>query len=292
MSNQCDPNFLPENCSINDLIDCGIETETEVINSTGSTLAAAPPLGPNAVKVPRFLKRVIISGCIKSTIFIPGNFSEIKDIKKKVVITQSKLICDELIVEGYILKDIKYVRPVSGVEDPSMCLAYPNQWFDISEKVPFTLCMTVTGLPTIYPVPNTNQVSEFNYLCDTMSDKCCDKGFMSASPCETLKIETNYLNERPYSELVGYRIAELDINNHHCCSNNESDRCLYSSLTEKVKLDIVLDLYVLGIATATVATVPVPPQPPITGVTSPTNVGPCGVQPTTTQSNSGCGLQP
>lgn len=277
MTNQCDPNLIPENCSVNDLVNCGIETESEVINSNGTTLPLVPPLGPTAVKVPRFLRRVVISGCIKSTIDIPGNFSEIKDIKKKVIITQSKLICDELIVEGYILKDIKYVRPVNTITNPNICIAYPNQWFDISEKVPFTLCMTVTGLPTIYPVPNTNQVSEFNYLCDTMSDKCCDKGYMAPSPCETLKIETNYLNERPYSELVGYRIAELDLNNHPCSNNYTTDNCLYSSLTEKVKLDIVLDLYVLGIATVTASTVPVPTEPPFTGVPSPSNVPPCGM---------------
>lgn len=285
MTKSCDPNILPENCSVSDLVECGIATETEVIESSGTVVTTPPaPLGSNAVKVPRFLKRVIISGCIKSTITLPGGFSEIKDIRKKVVVTQSKLICDELIVEGYILKDIKYVRPHQGVNNANVCLAYQNCWLDVSEKVPFTLCMTVTGLPTnIYPVPNTNQVSEFNYLCDTMSGQCCDKGYMAPSPCETLRVETNYLNERPYAELVGYRIAELDINNHRCpcppaaanpCPPNPC-QCLYDSLTEKIKLDIVLDLYVLGIATVT-ATAPVPPQPPTTGVAKPSNVGPCG----------------
>lgn len=285
MTKPCDPNIIPENCSVSDLVDCGIETETKVIDTSGTVIDPPPaPLGPNAIKVPRFLRRVVISGCIKSTIVIPGCFSEIKDIRKKVVVTQSKLICDELIVEGYILKDIKYVRPANTVANTNVCLAYPNCWFDISEKVPFTLCMTVTGLPTIYPTPNTSQVAEFNYLCDTMSDKCCDKGYMAPSPCETLRVETNYLNERPYSELVGYRIAELDLNNHRCpcppspnpCPPNNQCDCLYHSLTEKVKLDIVLDLYVLGIATSAAATAPVPPQPPFTGVCPPCNYGPCG----------------
>jgi hypothetical protein len=263
MTKSCDPNIIPENCSVSDLVECGIDTETTVIDTSGTSIEA--PALPEVlrafpIKVPRFLKRVVISGCIKSTINIPGYFSEIKDIRKKVIITQSKLICDELIVEGYILKDIKYVRPQSGVTNANLCLAYPNCWFDISEKVPFTLCMTVTGLPAnIYPVPNTNQASEFNYLCDTMSQQCCDKGYMAPSPCETLRVETNYLNERPYAELVGYRIAELDFNNHRCpcppAANNGFSSpcdCLYDSLTEKIKLDIVLDLYVLAIAQATV----------------------------------------
>ena len=100
------------------------------------------------IKVPRWFQRVNISGCIKSTITIPGGFSEIKDITKKVIVTQSKLICDKLIVEGYILKNIEYVLPVTTGTDTGRCIAYANTWFDISEKVPFTLCMTVTGLPT------------------------------------------------------------------------------------------------------------------------------------------------
>lgn len=280
MSKPCEPNVIPDNCTVNDLENCGITTETEVIDTSGTVVTPAPPLGATSIKVPRWLQRVVISGCIKSTITIPGGFSEIKDIRKKIIITQSKLICDELIVEGYILKNIKYVRPLKSVDNPNLCLAYPNQWFDISEKVPFTLCMTVTGLPIIYPTPNTNQVAEFNYLCDTMSQKCCEKGYMAPSLCETLRVETNYLNERPYAELVGYRIAELDLSNHPCscytpCPPNQCE-CLYSSLTEKIKLDVVLDLYVLGIATSATPTFPVPTQPPFTGVCPPCDFGPCG----------------
>ena len=95
---------MADNC---DFITCeGIVTNTEVIDTSGTSVNP-PGLGINTIKIPRWLKRVIISGCVKSTITIPGGFSEIKDIRKKVVVTQSKLICDELIVEGYILKDIK-----------------------------------------------------------------------------------------------------------------------------------------------------------------------------------------
>ena len=39
---------------------------------------------------------------------------------------------------------------------------------------------------------------------------------MAPSPCETLRIETNLLNERPFAELVGFRIAELDLSKHPC----------------------------------------------------------------------------
>ena len=179
---QCDPNLTPDNCA---LITCeGILTETEVIDTTGTVANPLPPaiVPCFTIKVPRWLQRVVISGCIKSTITIPGGFTEIKDIRKKVVVTQTKLVCDELFVEGYILKDIKYVRPMNAGTDTGRCIAYANQWFDISEKVPFTLCMTVTGLPNnIFPTPNTSQVSEFNFLCDRMSQKCCDKGTMAPS---------------------------------------------------------------------------------------------------------------
>ena len=270
---QCDPNLTPDNCA---LITCeGILTETEVIDTTGTVANPLPPaiVPCFTIKVPRWLQRVVISGCIKSTITIPGGFTEIKDIRKKVIVTQTKLVCDELFVEGYILKDIKYVRPMNAGTDTGRCIAYANQWFDISEKVPFTLCMTVTGLPTdVFPTPNTNQTSEFNFLCDTQSHQCCDRGVMSPSLCETLRIQTNYLNERPFAELVGYRIAELDLNKKPCnegCPCPPTTPCLYSALTEKVKLDIVFDLYVLGIACSDCTTFPVPPQPPITGVCIP-----------------------
>ena len=147
--------------------------------------------------------------------------------------------------------------------------------------------MTVTGLSTnIFPTPNTNQTSEFNFLCDTMSQQCCDKGYIGSSLCEMLRVENNYLNERPYTQLVGYRIAELDLNNHPCPCPPAGPyppnpyTCLYSSLTEKVKLEIILDLYVLGFACSACETTPVPPQPPITGVCFPQCATPCGCTPT------------
>ena len=80
MSNSsCEPNTLPDNC---DFIKCeGIDTETEVIETFGTSLNPPGVNHPDAtVKVARFLKRVIISGCIKSRITIPGGFSEIKNI--------------------------------------------------------------------------------------------------------------------------------------------------------------------------------------------------------------------
>ena len=150
---QCDPNIIPDNCSLSTLVPCGFTTETEVIDTNG-TVVCPPPVEPGiSIKVPKWLQRVVISGCVRSTISIPEGFSEIKGIDKKVIITQAKLICDELMVEGYILKDIKYVRPaVAAGTDTRRCLAYPNAFLDISEKVPFTLCMTVTGLPTdVFP---------------------------------------------------------------------------------------------------------------------------------------------
>lgn len=276
MTIPCDPNILPDNCNLKEC--CGIDTKTKVIETSGTPLpppTITPPTGaPTIIKVPRWLKRVVISGCIKSTLDIPGYFSEIKDIRKKVIITQAKLILNELIVEGYILKDIKYVSPHAcpdgTMPNTGKCKAYVNDWHDISEKVPFSLCMTVPELPVIYPSPNTSQQVEYNYLCDTMSQQCCDKGYMAPSPCETLRVETNYLNERPYAELVGYRIAELDLNmkacHEPCAVAAPQYQCLYDSLTEKIKLDIVLDLYVLGFAQSAAPTVPITPQPPYTGV--------------------------
>ena len=69
MSNLCEPNIAHDNC---DFIKCeGIETETEVIETSGTSLTP-PGLTTGTIKIPRFLRRVIISGCIKSKITIPG----------------------------------------------------------------------------------------------------------------------------------------------------------------------------------------------------------------------------
>jgi len=265
MSCQNEPNILRDNCTF--LENCSnITVEPTVVDTTGTVIGT-----PSAtiIKVPRFLRRVNLQGVIIDDITIPEGFLEIKEITKQIIVTQCKLVLNQLLVEGYVLKNIRYVTPNPTTTDTGRCIAYRNTWSDIDAKVPFSLTMTVPDLPVIFPTPSNNTQTEFNFLCDTMGKQCCDRGTAGPSQCETLRVQTVYLNEVPFCELVGYRIAELDINRQPCvtCPAPAPSPCnvLYNTLTEKLLINLIIDLYVLGRGTSAAATTPIPPEPPFTG---------------------------
>lgn len=253
------PNILPDNC---DFIECDPDNPVtaRTLDVTSTTLPAPGTPGAFA-KVPIWLRRLYLVGCIRDDVTFVDGFSEIKEISRKVYINQCKYFRGNVFVEGYIIKDIRYVRPAGDV-DTGRCISYENNWFDRTVKVPFSFCQHVNldlaaaGLPT----EDETFRNEYNYLCDTMSHQCCDKGYMGPSPCETLRVETTLLNERPYCELNGYRITELGIN-RFACEQPIDDCCcpqprLFERFTEKLSLELCIDFYVLGWIPATGQRVP------------------------------------
>jgi len=246
------PNILPDNC---DFVECdGIEVTARTLDTT-STTCPSPTTPGTAAKVPIWLRRLYLVGCIRDDITFADGFSEIKEITRKVFITQCKYFRGNVFVEGYIVKDIRYVRPANEGTDTNRCIAYENNWYDRTVKVPFSFCQHVNltlNIPGQGPLPTEDETTreEFNYLCDTMSHQCCDKGFAGPSPCETLRVETTFLNERPFCELNGYRITELGIS-RFACEQPVDDCCcpqprLFERFTEKLSLELCIDFYVLG----------------------------------------------
>lgn len=246
------PNILPDNCDFVECLPEGNEVTARTLDVTFETPTISG-LNPGQIaKVPVWLGRVILTGIIRDDISFADGFSEIKEISRKVYITQCKYFRGNVIVEGYIIKDIRYVRPIDEGVNTNRCIAYDNAWFDRTVKVPFSFAQRVNLNEANLPTEDESTREEFNYLCDTMSHQCCDKGYMGPSPCETLRVETHHLNERPYCELNGYRIVELGINRFECEDDFVGDCCcppaprLFRRFTEKLSLDLCIDFYVLG----------------------------------------------
>src|SRR3712207_9484731 len=86
---------------------CEINVASKVV-STSNTVTEG---GNGAYKVPTLLGNVKTNTAIINKINIPGGFTEIKGIKRDVVVTQAKLIGGQLFIEGYIINNISYVTP-------------------------------------------------------------------------------------------------------------------------------------------------------------------------------------
>lgn len=235
---------------------CPISVDTKLIDSTGKS-ATTQPTGPT-IKSQVFLKRLNMKVIVVDDVKFPDLFLEIKDCAKTCVLTQCKVCYDTLIVEGYIIKNISYVSPQIGSDIYGChCPGFKNNWHDIEVRVPFhgTMELPSDVIPLVFPFNgvNANEKLSYNYKCNTMKNMCCDQGKMGPSPCEQFRVQSTYLNEVPYGDLVGYSIYELDVNRKPC----STDEHLYEILTEKMAVCLTIDLYMDGWATVT-STTPIP----------------------------------
>ncbi len=246
---------------------CPITVDTKLITSTGGASFTQAPTP--AIKAPVFLKRVNLRVTIVDDVKFPDLFLEIKEIKKKCILTQTKIVFDTLVVEGFVLKNISYVSPQIGSDIYGChCAGFKNNFHDIEVRVPFHATMElpddVIAKVTQLRCANANRDLNFNFKCNTMKDRCCDTGTMGPSLCEEVRVQSVFLNEMPFGDLVGYFIYELDINRRPC----GTDEHLFEVLTEKMAVCLTIDLYMEGWATV-VAVTPIPPQCDVTPTTIP-----------------------
>lgn len=242
---------------------CDVDVDVTLFDACSKEVPE-PYGGCKLIKAPRWLKRVNLRGVLIDDVTIPGGFSEVKDIEKKVIITQAKLVCNQLFVEGFLEKNISYVTPEYGKFEGKKCLGHKNTWHDITAKVPFSFTMEVHCLPhNMYPCDNKEKDYDYTFKCDTIKNKCCDQGTTGPSACETVKVTKVYLNEVPYVDFIGFKITEVDISRKGKCDRED----LFRVLTEKVILNLIFDIYVDGWAFSDYPTKPIDDLPyiPCTG---------------------------
>ena len=246
-----EPNILQNNCDFITGAACSNITTTERILHTHGETTKEGRDNKCLIKVPRFIGQVEVEVCIIDDIQIPEGFSEVKEITRQVIVTQAKLVRNQLLVEGFIIKNIRFVTPNPRTVDTGRCIAVRNTWNDISVKVPFSFCTKVEDIPRFGRPKGENEIEEFDFKCNTMKDKCCDKGHMGESLCETLRVQKVTLNEVPFADLVKFEIAELDISRKPCpVTTPEPTTNLFTTLTEKILLKLTINLFINEFACA------------------------------------------
>ncbi|WP_061995891.1 hypothetical protein [Clostridium sp. ATCC 25772] len=230
MSNNCIPNLLPSGCPTHDCSD--IELESTILTPTGTSHRRH---GEKKIKK---IGEAKISGVIIDHVQIPEGFVEIKGIKRTPIINQCKIIDHMLIVEGYIIKDIKYATPIDPTIDTSRCRTYRNNLNDIIIKVPFSFASPLDRRIRL-PRPEAREKRRFEYYNNTIEP--CDKGFMGQSLCDGEEFESVTLFRPPFAELISWSIREGDILRK--CDENCCEGELYSIFTEKIVLTLEFDIF-------------------------------------------------
>ncbi|MGG7164157.1 hypothetical protein [Clostridium ihumii] len=189
-------------------------------------------------KIIKKLGEVEVGGIVVDDTYIPEGYVEIKGVTKTPVITQCKLVFGNIIVEGYIVKDIRYATPVDCHIDIDKCKSYRNNLKDIVVKVPFRFAGPIEDIK-IGRNPDREETRKYDYLQNTMG--ACDKGTMGPALCEWESSEKGSLVKPPYCELIKWKIKEYDV-----CRDDE-EGChhskLYNIFTEKMVVTFKFEVF-------------------------------------------------
>ncbi|WLR48086.1 DUF3794 domain-containing protein [Halobacillus litoralis] len=199
-----------------------LNASASVDNCTNSE--ADTPVNPAdelTIKVPVELGAYDVTTHLVANIKFPHPVLEIKDIKKRVVITQCRLMTrtstgsDDLFtdgefplfIKGYVRKNIQYASPVYGASGE--CVS--SDMKSLTTKIHFD-CMTTVDLQGLVQLPVANTRREFDFFrAQDLGEGFPEKDqYLSSDLSQYHQESTQAYNELPFCELVASDIIEWD----------------------------------------------------------------------------------
>ena len=176
----------------------------------------ATPCSGTIIKVPVLLQKLAVQIPTDAKIEFPEceNVLEIKDIKKRVFLSQCKLLYEQgkceatLFISGFVRKNIQYAS------NPINCSPNEIQTTikSLTVNVPFECYSTIEGFLTKPVGPFFNSREEFNFIISTpLPTGYPEKDeLLSDDLSQFNQQSTEYFNELPFCELVKADIIEFD----------------------------------------------------------------------------------
>ena len=170
-------------------------------------------IGKIVTKVPVVLAELTLQANIDTTIVFPEPVLEIKDIKKRLKITQCRLLLptNKLFVKGFVRKNIQYASPSKDIAD-STSTSVSSDLHSLTVDVPFT-CVTEIKKFISKPVrPEMNNRHEFDFfVTKPLPSGFPEKDELLSSDLSQFHQESEqFYNELPFCELISSKIIEWD----------------------------------------------------------------------------------
>lgn len=183
--------------------------QCEILNSYDPHISS----GEMVAKLPVLLAELTFQAKVKAIITFPEFVLEIKDVSKRLFITQCRLLLpsNKLFIKGFVRKNILYDRPLEE-KNLKTKTSITSDLHSISVDIPIQ-CMTEIKKYISQPV--LSQMNE-KYEFEFPSTKPLPTGFPEkdqdmSSDLSSFHQESNqYYNELPYCELVSSKIIEWD----------------------------------------------------------------------------------
>lgn len=187
-------------------VDVG-STVVDNIDNTRVQPVALP--GDVIVKVPVVLSEFTVQFNVHANIKLPELALEVKDIKKRLKVTQCTLLqpTNILFIKGFVRKNIDYTTGDCSNRQ-GVCGDIRHCTID----VPFELSTPVTFITPPAPLL-TNTVSEFEYFVqkDLPNKHFAEKDSLLAGDLSEInQFRTEHFNELPFCELISANIFEFD----------------------------------------------------------------------------------
>jgi hypothetical protein len=170
-------------------------------------------LGKIITKVPVVLAELTLQVNIDTFIDFPEPVLEIKDIKKRVKLTQCRLLLptNKLFVKGFVRKNIQYASPSPKLEN-STHTSVASELHSFTVDVPFQCVTEIHHFLTKPVMPEVNKRQEFDFLISKqLSSGFPEKDELQTSDLSQFHQESSqFYNEIPFCELISSKIFEWD----------------------------------------------------------------------------------
>ncbi|WP_078410883.1 CsxC family protein [Priestia abyssalis] len=202
-------------------------------------------IGKVYTKVPIVLAELTIQVNMDAMINFPEPVLEIKDIKKRVNLTQCRLLLptNKLFVKGFVRKNIQYASPCKEIE-PSTSTTVSSDLHSFTVDIPFQCVTEIKKFLTKPVMPKTNNREEFDFFVS----KSLPSGFPEKDDLQTSDLSqfhqtsSQFYNELPFCELVSSKIIEWDeaIDRIPLPDSSPLGEGYFSTIEEKMVLDFTI----------------------------------------------------
>ncbi|WP_353097768.1 CsxC family protein [Tissierella praeacuta] len=220
-----------------------VDVKSDVLDSCTNTPVTPSGLATGAVaKIPVVLAELTVRFHVRALIDLPERALEIKNIKKKIKITQCLLLqpTNILFIKGFVRKNIDYATGNCG-NIRGVC----GELHHCVVDVPFE-CSTPVSF---YMEPEdlaVNSSAEFEYfrVSDLPNKHFAEKDkLLSSDLSEFNQIVVENFNELPFCELISARIYEFDefINRHRPCDGDfPFEEKFFNKIEEKMVVELTV----------------------------------------------------
>ncbi|WP_409250827.1 CsxC family protein [Bacillus sp. SCS-153A] len=170
-------------------------------------------IGKVITKVPVLLAELSLTANMSATIKFPEPVLEIKDVKKRVKITQCRLLLpsNKLFISGFVRKNIQYASPSTDIEQTTSS-SIASDLHSYTVDVPFTVITEIKKYISDPVLPRTNSREEFDFfVAQPLPSGFPEKDeLLSSDLSQFHQTSAQFYNELPFCELVSSKIIEWD----------------------------------------------------------------------------------